>query len=56
MSPTREARAWAIEAKHLTEPADDDDGMCECELEPTIGELETGRCSCCGRPIYPQPE
>lgn len=28
-----------------------DSAFCECDLAPTLEELETSRCSCCGKEI-----
>lgn len=31
--------------------AGDDSPYCACNLEPTIEELDSGSCDCCGRPL-----
>lgn len=31
--------------------AGDDSPYCACNLEPTIEELDTGVCDCCGKPL-----
>lgn len=60
---SRRARTYAepTQAKRISllplgpeADVEDDSQMCECDITPTAGELETGRCSCCGRAIYPQ--
>jgi hypothetical protein len=33
------------------EPQEDDSPYCECNAEPTISELEDGRCDACGKEI-----
>jgi hypothetical protein len=31
---------------------EDDRPLCECDLDLTMEEIDRGRCSCCGRPVF----
>ncbi len=39
---------------HLDDDEDFADGFCECGSFHSTGEIDSGQCDCCGKPISPE--